>query len=466
MSLLQRKRERDQKAAEEAARLAEEKRLQELSIHPFIKSGCSRDVRDAYFQGLVFAAVADDDKIDKDERAMLADVGSSLGIQVEEIDEAIASVSALSDDNKLALVEECVNAIKGDENGVKLFCAQFVQVWMSHDHAEDELAEYLRQFAEWGGVDLPEATLNCLRKAIGENEETEEALYELSEWMGEESLKYFAVKRYGDVSQMLARIRKQKSLIISPVGVTNAIILPGGARMEMIYVAPGAFSMGSPDYEDGRLDDETKHRVTLTKGFWLGKYEVTQRQWESVMGDNPSEFKGDYRPVEHVSWNDCQEFIRRVSGAAKEQLGGEARLPTEAEWEYACRAGTTTAYSWGDALNGDRANCNGGHPCGTTVKGRYRGETVDVGSYSPNNWGFYDMHGNVYEWCQDWYRDYNVGDVIDPQVPVPDSWEWHILRGGCWDSYAAECRSAYRRWTYPDNRGEVLGFRLCCSAGV
>ena len=211
MSLLQRKRERDQKAAEEAARLAEEKRLQELSIHPFIKSGCSRDVRDAYFQGLVFAAVADDDKIDKDERAMLADVGSSLGIQVEEIDEAIASVSALSDDNKLALVEECVNAIKGDENGVKLFCAQFVQVWMSHDHDEDELAEYLRQFAEWGGVDLPEATLNCLRKAIGENEETEEALYELSEWMGEESLKYFAVKRYGDVSQMLARIRKQKA---------------------------------------------------------------------------------------------------------------------------------------------------------------------------------------------------------------------------------------------------------------
>ena len=142
---------------------------------------------------------------------MLADVGSSLGIQVEEIDEAIASVSALSDDNKLALVEECVNAIKGDENGVKLFCAQFVQVWMSHDHDEDELAEYLRQFAEWGGVDLPEATLNCLRKAIGENEETEEALYELSEWMGEESLKYFAVKRYGDVSQMLARIRKQKA---------------------------------------------------------------------------------------------------------------------------------------------------------------------------------------------------------------------------------------------------------------
>ncbi len=211
MSLLQRKRERDQKAAEEAARLAEEKRLQELSIHPFIKSGCSRDVRDAYFQGLVFAAVADDDKIDKDERAMLADVGSSLGIQVEEIDEAIASVSALSDDNKLALVEECVNAIKGDENGVKLFCAQFVQVWMSHDHDEDELAEYLRQFAEWGGVDLPEATLNCLRKAIGENEETEEALYELSEWMGAESLKYFAVKRYGDVSQMLARIRKQKA---------------------------------------------------------------------------------------------------------------------------------------------------------------------------------------------------------------------------------------------------------------
>ena len=137
--------------------------------------------------------------------------------------------------------------------------------------------------------------------------------------------------------------------------------------MEMIYVAPGSFTMGSPSSEDGHEDDETQHRVTLTKGYWLGKYEVTQRQWESVMGDNPSRFR---------------------------QFGGEARLPTEAEWEYACRAGTVTAYSWGDALNGDKANCDGNYPCGTTVKGRYRQETADVGSYSPNAWGFYDMHGN------------------------------------------------------------------------
>ena len=108
--------------------------------------------------------------------------------------------------------------------------------------------------------------------------------------------------------------------------------------MEMIYVGPGTFTMGSPSSEEGRMNDETQHRVTLTKGFWLGKYEVTQKQWRSVMGSNPSEFKGDSNPVENVSWNDCQEFVRKVNDAARCQFGGSARLPTEAEWEYACRA--------------------------------------------------------------------------------------------------------------------------------
>ena len=238
----------------------------------------------------------------------------------------------------------------------------------------------------------------------------------------------------------------------------KTLTLPGGATMEMIYVAPGSFTMGSPTGEAGRFGEETQHRVTLTKGYWLGKYEVTQRQWRSVMGDNPSFFKGDDRPVEKVSWEDCQTFIQKVNA----QLNCGARLPTEAEWEYACRAGTTTAYHWGNALNGDRANCCGDGPCGTTAQGPNKGETTPVGSYSANPWGFYDMHGNVSEWCNDWWGIYS-GDVVDPQGGL---WgNYRILRGGSWGCYAKFCRSACRFGFSPDSRHLDYGFRLCCSAG-
>ena len=245
-------------------------------------------------------------------------------------------------------------------------------------------------------------------------------------------------------------------------GECRTFTLPGGVKMEMIYVAPGSFTMGSPSSEDGHEDDETQHRVTLTKGYWLGKYEVTQRQWESVMGENPSRFKGPDRPVESISWDDCQKFIEKVDAASRRQLGGEARLPTEAEWEYACRAGTVTAYSWGDALNGDKANCDGNYPCGTTVKGRYRQETADVGSYSPNAWGFYDMHGNVWEWCSDWYGSYG-GDATNPTGAA--SGGYRVLRGGSWFNDARVCRSAHRYSINPGYRYDYYGFRLCCSAG-
>lgn len=245
-------------------------------------------------------------------------------------------------------------------------------------------------------------------------------------------------------------------------GDAKTLILPGGAPMDMIYIAPGSFTMGSPSSEDGRYSDETQHRVTLKKGYWLGKYEVTQKQWQSVMGSNPSDFKGDSLPVESVSWKDCQEFVAKVDAICRRQLGGGARLPTEAEWEYACRAGTTTAYSWGNALNGDKANCDGNYPCGTTVKGPYKQRTAAVGSYQPNTWGFYDMHGNVWEWCQDWYGSYD-GAATDPSGPASGS--DRVLRGGGWYVSARFCRSAYRFRNGPGSRNWIFGFRLCCSAG-
>jgi len=257
---------------------------------------------------------------------------------------------------------------------------------------------------------------------------------------------------------------EKQATVSSNSGTTKTITLPGGATMEMVYVAPGSFMMGSPSSEDGRFDGrfdhETQHRVTLTKGYWLGKYEVTQRQWQSVMGSNPSNFKGDNLPVENVSWDDCQMFIARVNN----QLNCGARLPTEAEWEYACRAGTTTAYFWGNALNGNKANCDGNYPCGTTVKGPYRKTTVQVGSYPANAWGFCDMHGNVEEWCNDWFGQYPTGSVTDPMGPIART-GLRVLRGGSWYRHAEECRSANRRLGSPGSSAQFCnGFRLCCSA--
>ena len=232
---------------------------------------------------------------------------------------------------------------------------------------------------------------------------------------------------------------------------TKTFILPGGETMEMVYVAPGSFTMGSPSSEDGHIDDETQHRVTLTKGYWLGKYEGTQRQWESVMGENPSFFKGPDRPVENVSWNDCQKFIAKVDDEARRQFGGGARLPTEAEWEYACRAGSSGPYAGNGNLN-DMGWYDGNS--GST--------THPVGQKKPNAWGFHDMHGNVWEWSRDWYGAYK-DNVNDPQGPA--SGDDRVLRGGCWINDARDCRSAYRYWNWPGYRDIDYGFRLCCSAG-
>ena len=250
-------------------------------------------------------------------------------------------------------------------------------------------------------------------------------------------------------------------------GDVKVIELPGGAKMEMVWCPPGSFTMGSPTSEKGRDKDEKQHRVTLTEGFWMGKFEVTQHQWESVMGkrkclwwdvdNNPSWFKSPDCPVESVSWEDCQKFVAKVNATGKVRVS----LPTEAQWEYACRAGTTTPYSFGSSLNGDKANCDGNYPYGTTVKGRCRGETVPVGSYAPNAWGLCDMHGNVWEWCSDWYGDYPAGSVSDPTGPA--SGASRVNRGGSWDNYARDCRSAYRNRDEPGDRISGLGFRLACS---
>jgi sulfatase modifying factor 1 len=227
-------------------------------------------------------------------------------------------------------------------------------------------------------------------------------------------------------------------------------------------VPAGSFTMGSPPGEMNRDNDETQHRVTLTKPFYCGTYEVTQGQWEAVMGSNPSSFKnaGLDAPVEQVSWEDCQAFLAelcRTEGVP----AGTYRLLTEAEWEYACRAGTGTVFCYGDDLDSSMANFDGNYPYGGGRKDEYRRTTIRVGSFRPNGWGLYDMHGNVWEWCEDWYGEYAPGSLIDPSGLR--SRDARVLRGGGWRGNSRYCRSADRDWYAPGSRGYFLGLRLARS---
>jgi sulfatase modifying factor 1 len=220
--------------------------------------------------------------------------------------------------------------------------------------------------------------------------------------------------------------------------------------LEMLWVTPGTFDMGSPTSEP-QGSDETQHQVTLTNGFWLSKHEVTQTQWEKVMGSNPSYFKGANRPVETVSWNHvisfCEKLTEQESEAGRLPAGMAYQLPTEAQWEYACRAGTNTVYAFGDGLTSAQANISGGP-----------GETTDVGKYPANAWGFHDMHGNVWEWCADRYGDYPTVVVSDPFGPADGS--FRVERGGSWLRAANDARSAIRPRNEPAYSFLSLGFRL------
>jgi formylglycine-generating enzyme required for sulfatase activity len=226
--------------------------------------------------------------------------------------------------------------------------------------------------------------------------------------------------------------------------------------MEFSFIPPGSFLMGS-DHPEGQDDEKPVHRVTLTKGFFLGAHPVTQAQWKAITGESPSSFKGDNRPVENVSWDDCQAFCQKLTA----HLGGRGAvgLPSEAEWEYACRAGTTTEFHFGDTITPDQVNYNGQFTWNESPKGKYREETTEVGSFPANPWGLFDMHGNVWEWCQDWYGPYSIGEQIDTIQLTEQSNEYRVLRGGCWYGFPGGCRSAYRDGDVPAIRDYFFGVR-------
>jgi formylglycine-generating enzyme required for sulfatase activity len=216
--------------------------------------------------------------------------------------------------------------------------------------------------------------------------------------------------------------------------------------MRFVPISAGTFTMG---------EEQEAHQVTLTQASLLGVHEVTQQQYGKVMGSKPSKFKGPQNPVEQVSWDDAVEFCRRLSELPAEKSAGHVyRLPTEAEWEYACRAGTKTKYSFGDSSSklGDYA-----------WYFKNAGKTTHpVGGKKPNAWGLYDMHGNVWEWCQDWYGDYPSGSTTDPTGPAKGS--SRVYRGGGWLYYSVNCHSAHRNGYAPDYRNINLGFRVLRSS--
>jgi len=247
--------------------------------------------------------------------------------------------------------------------------------------------------------------------------------------------------------------------------------LPAGAKpLEMVAIPPGTFLMGSPDTEAERNPDEgPQTRVTISQRFFLSKYEVTQAQWEAVMGTNPSTCKGDPNlPVDTISWSDANQFCARLTQTVRQAFeqwpeGFVFRLPTEAEWEYACRAGSTTPFHYGKGLDSSQANFDGNHPYQAWA-GVDRGKTVPVSSFKPNDWGLYDMHGNVFEWCLDYYSpQYPGGSVTDYRGPASGS--SRVFRGGGWAIRAKNCRAASRGNIAPELRINNVGFRLALAPG-
>jgi uncharacterized protein (TIGR02996 family) len=234
----------------------------------------------------------------------------------------------------------------------------------------------------------------------------------------------------------------------------RSVDLDSDMQMEFAWLPPGSFLMGSPRGEEGRGVDETQHRVTLSRGFWLGVSPVTQAQWVAMMGSNPSGCQGEGHPVEMVSWDDCQEFCHQLSS----RDGQRYQLPSEAQWEYACRAGTTTPFHVGATLSTELANYDGTYTYGKGERGIDRSQTTAVGGFPPNAWGLYDMHGNVWEWCRDWHGPYGSDYIEDPEGS--NTGETRVLRGGSWRDDPGHCRAACRSRLAPAYSCGTAGCRV------
>jgi formylglycine-generating enzyme required for sulfatase activity len=253
--------------------------------------------------------------------------------------------------------------------------------------------------------------------------------------------------------------------------------LGNGITLEMVAIPRGTFMMGAPENEKGsEYTERPQHPVTV-QPFFMGRYPVTQAQWRAVaalpqvnkeLDPNPSAFKGDDRPVERISWYDALEFCARLNFRINFTAGRDYRLPSEAEWEYACRAGTTTPFYFGETITTDLANYCGNYTYGNAPQGEYRDQTTTVGSFPPNAFGLYDMHGNVLEWCADTWHNIYQGAPKDGSAWINDNDNLIVLRGGSWYDDPGSCRSASRyvnHWAERVNFNNVIGFRVVCAFG-
>jgi formylglycine-generating enzyme required for sulfatase activity len=259
--------------------------------------------------------------------------------------------------------------------------------------------------------------------------------------------------------------------LLSPPGV-NAQTYSPDILLDFVRIEGGFFIMGSPASEVSRHNDETQRQV-MVGAFYMGKNEVTQREYEQVMRTNPSKFSGASLPVERVSWFDAiaycntrsiiegltPAYVIRETEILWDHNADGYRLPTEAEWEYACRAGTKAAFNVGNNITPNQANFDGNYPYNKQFKGRYRARTLTARSFSPNDWGLYDMHGNVYEWCWDQYKSYGNAASLDGSLSSPG-----VIRGGSWTSEARFLRSANRALMDHAAKTDYVGFRVARSA--
>ena len=284
----------------------------------------------------------------------------------------------------------------------------------------------------------------------------DEGFYQLNKIPGGKQIIEISAKDHIKNTQLIFVTGNTEYTILLLTGQDISISLPNLPTMsiplEMVLIPAGTFQMGSPVEELGRYQDETLHQVTISQPFYIGKFEVTQSQWQTVMDNNPSYWKGDNLPVEQVSWDDCMTFIRQLN-----ELGqGTFRLPTEAEWEYACRAGTSTAFYWGDDSNYTQI---GNYAWYDRLHGNSISKTHEVGLKLPNSYGLFDMSGNVWEWCLDLYeKNYNVNEQTDPTGALTG--DRHVFRGGGWYEFAYYCRSAFRGYYSPGARHGRIGLRL------
>ena len=248
-----------------------------------------------------------------------------------------------------------------------------------------------------------------------------------------------------------------------------------GVRQVMRWIPPGRFMVGSPADEPKRRDNEAQQAVTLSQGYWLADTACSQALWQRVMGKNPSKFNSDpQHPVDSVSWDDCQQWIDKANSLMRGGEQGEEQsqdlqftLPTEAQWEYACRAGTRTAFWWGSELTTEQANYDGHFPYNNGAKGENRHTTVPVKSFTPNPWGLYQMHGNVWEWCQDRYQHQHgpMSEESMKNLKGPKNGAERVLRGGGWLSFGRRLRCAFRLYWRPGRRSLNYGLRLAIGFG-